>query len=199
MRFELRTTLLLFSCSVLSLSAQTTTPAAVQPGALYAFGGLTGAYTGLSGGKNLDFTAGADLRVYDFRRYLVSGEIRGSIAIDGGTIARQKDIVAGVKVDRLYKGWIDPYVDFLIGRGKINYESGGYLSPDQTLIYISSPTTVLSPGVGVDIPIRVHYSAKLDAQFEHWDTPVTTSGRIYTKALTAAVVYRFNFNRNRPR
>jgi hypothetical protein len=190
---------LFFSCAVLTSSAQTATPAAVQPGALSAFGGLTGTYTGLSGGKNLGITAGADLRVYDFHRYMVSGEVRGTTAIDGGVIDRQKDILAGVRVHRRFNGFIEPYADILIGRGKINYESGGYLNAAQTLVYSSSPSTVISPGGGVDLLMGEQFAVKLDAQFEHWDTPVNTSGTIYAKALTAGIVYRFNFNRGRPR
>ena len=86
-----------------------------------------------------------------------------------------------------------------MGRGKINYESGGYINAAQTLVYTSSPTTVISPGGGVNFLMGDHYAVKLDGQFQHWDTPVNTSGRIYAKALTVGFVYRFNFNRNRPR
>ncbi len=179
---------------MVSSSAQTPPAAAVQPLALSTFGGLTGTYTGLSGGKNLGLTAGVDLRVYTLRHYLFSGEVRGTYPIDGGAIDSEKNFLAGAKVDRIFHQVIDPYADILVGRGVIDYLNGGYVNAADTLIYTRSPSTVISPGAGVDIALTGHFWLKLDGQFQHWDTPVTASGSLYSTALTAAAVYRFDFN-----
>ena len=201
MKFGFRAFLLLFSlvlaCLLLAAPAAQAqaTPAYVQPWELSAFGGINGTYTGLSGGKNLGITAGVDLRVYNFRRYMFSGEVRGTYPLDGGSIDSQKDVLGGLKVDRTFFGRVHPYADILAGRGLIDYEGKGYLNPPETLIFTSSPSTVISPGAGVDLDLSDQIAIKLDAQFQHWDTPVTTSGVIYAKALTAGIVYRFDFNR----
>lgn len=169
-------------------------PAYIQPLALSAFGGINGTYTGLSGGKNLGITAGVDLRFYNLRDYMFSAEVRGTYPVDAGTIDSQKDALGGLKVERTFFDSVHPYADFLFGRGLIDYQGPGYLNPSQTLIYTSSPSNVFSPGAGVDLDLYGPLAIKLDAQFQHWDTPVTTSGSIYAKALTLGVVYRFNFN-----
>jgi hypothetical protein len=185
---------LLFSLVFAAVAAHAqATPAYVQPWELSAFGGVTGTYTGLSGGKNLGITAGVDLRAYTFRRYMFSGELRGTYPIDAGTIDSQKNALGGLKVGRDF-GRIHPYADILAGRGLIDYQGTGYINPSQTLIYTSSPSTVISPGAGVDLDLEDQLALKLDAQFQHWDTPVTASGSLYAKALTAGIVYRFDFN-----
>lgn len=163
--------------------------------ALSAFGGVDGTYTGLSNGKNVGITAGVDLRVYTWRRYMISAEVRGTTPFSDGPVDSQKNVLAGGTVDRIF-GRLDPYAGILIGRGLIDYQSGGYLNPSRTLIYTSSPSTVMSPGFGVDLNLDDHFAIKLDAQFQHWDTPVTTSGTLWAKALMAGVVYRFDFNRH---
>jgi hypothetical protein len=199
--YSSRIALLLFSfvvaASLPSVAGAQAAPAYVQPASLSVFGGLNGTYTGLSGGKNLGITAGVDLRVYNFRSYMVSGEARGTYPVDDGAIDSQKNILAGLKVGRTYFGDVHPYLDILAGRGLIDYENGGFLNPAQTLIYTSSPSTVLSPGLGLDLDVYGQFGLKLDAQLQHWDTPVTPSGSLYAKTLTVGVVYRFNFNHQR--
>jgi hypothetical protein len=200
LRSGFRVFLLLFSLVVACLifaapsaSAQAA-PAYIQPWQLSAFGGINGTYTGLSGGRNLGITAGVDLRFYSFRRYMVSAEGRGTYPLHDGAIDSQKDVLGGFKVDRTFFGRLHPYADILVGRGLIDYQGNGYLNPAQTLIYTSSPSTVISPGAGVDLDLDDQLALKLDAQFQHWDTPVSRSGSIYAKALTAGIVYRFDFN-----
>src|SRR5438270_5827067 len=60
-----KTVLLALAASALVLlptaHAQQALPTATQPLQLSVFGGFGGVYTGLSGGKNLDVLAGADL------------------------------------------------------------------------------------------------------------------------------------------
>lgn len=161
-----------------------------------AFGGLTGTYTGLGGGRNLGITAGVDLGLrpfYGFRPYL---EGRGTAAIDGGQVDSQKNALGGVRLDhKVLVPALRAYGDFLIGRGQIDYQNGGYPSLTGPFLYLRTVSTVLSPGVGLEYRVTDHFSGLVDAQFQHWDTPVTPSGSIWAKPLTIGVRYHFNFNR----
>jgi hypothetical protein len=161
-----------------------------------AFGGLTGTYTGISGGKNLGITAGVDVGLrpfFGFRPYL---EGRGTIAIDSGHIDKQKDALGGLRLEhKVLVPGLRAYGDFLIGRGQIDYENGGYPSPTGPFLYVSSVSTVISPGAGLEFRLTDHFSALADVQFQHWDTPVTPSGAAWAKPLTLGVRYHFNFNR----
>jgi hypothetical protein len=188
--------LLLSSIASIAAPAQSLYTAR-QPLSLSVFGGATGTFTGLQDGKNLGITAGADLRILNYRGFYPSIELRGTYPIHSGLIDAQKNILAGGKLEhRLFSDRVHPYVNLLYGRGQINYENGGYISPDGTLIYIQTDSGVLSPGAGVDLDATHYFSLKLDAQFQRYGTPVTTSGSLYAKALTVAVVYHFDFNRH---
>jgi hypothetical protein len=166
-------------------------PAGTQRLQLSAFAAATGTFTGLAGGKNLAITAGADLTYLGFRQFLPSFEIRGTYPIDGGHISSQKNFLLGPKVEYPL-GKFHPYADFLFGRGQIDYHAPGFVFGDT--LYISSNTWVYSPGVGLDYNVTHNIAIKVDAQFQHWDTPVTTSGTIHPTALSVGVVYNFDFN-----
>jgi opacity protein-like surface antigen len=166
-------------------------PAGTQQLQLSAFVAATGTFTGLEGGKNLGITAGADLTFLRFRQFRPSFEIRGTYPIDQGHISSQKNFLLGPKVEYPL-GKFHPYADFFIGRGQINYHAPGFVYGDT--LYISSNTVVYSPGVGLDYNVTHNIAIKADAQFQHWDTPVTTSGTIHPTALSAGVVYNFDFN-----
>jgi hypothetical protein len=166
-------------------------PTATQQLQLSAFGGATGIFTDLEGGKNLGITAGVDLTYLPLRLVRPSFEIRGTYPIDNGTISSQKNFLLGPKVEHPF-GRLHPYVDFLIGRGQINYEQGGFVVGD--ILYISSNTTVYSPGAGVDYNFTHSIDLKADFQYQHWDTPVVPSWVIHPVALTLGAVYRFDFN-----
>jgi hypothetical protein len=165
-------------------------PAADKPFSFSAFAGATGAYTGLSSGKNVGITAGGDISFKPYHRFYPSVEVRGTYPIDDGKVDSQENILFGVKAERYY-GNFRPYVDFFYGRAKVDYESGGYPNPAGTLLYLDSIGNVYAPGGGVDYILTDHFALKVDFQFEHYGVPVTTSGSIYAKALTIGVVYRF--------
>jgi Outer membrane protein beta-barrel domain len=167
------------------------TPAGTQKLQLSAFAGATGTFTGFEGGKNLGITAGADLTYLGFRLFRPSFEARGTYPIDEGHISSQKNFLLGPKVEYPL-GKLHPYADFLIGRGQIDYHSPGFIFGNT--LYISTNTVVYSPGVGVDYNFSHNLALKADAQFQHWDTPVVTSGTIHPVALTLGVVYNFDFN-----
>ena len=167
-------------------------PAGTQKLQLSAFAAATGTFTGLEGGKNLAITAGADLTFLGFRRFHPAFEARGTYPIDEGHISSQKNFLLGPKVE-FPLGRLHPYADFLSGRGQIDYHSPGFVFGDT--LFISSNTFVYSPGVGLDCNLTHNLAVKADVQFQHWDTPATTSGTIHPTALTLGVVYTFDFNR----
>lgn len=171
--------------------AQQALPTATRPLQLSAFGGLAGVDTGLSGGKNLSFVAGADLGFPPIHRVRPVFEIRGIHFMDGGSIDSQKSAYFGGRADFLLNHRLRPYGDFLFGRGQMNYESGGYVFGNS--VYIETTTNVYSPGAGFDYDLDRHFSLKVDAQFQHWGYAPTSSGGIWSKVGTVGVVYRFNF------
>jgi hypothetical protein len=164
---------------------------ATQQLQLSAFAGGTGTFTNLEGGKNLDITLGADLTYLGFSLLRPSLEVRGSYPIDKGTISSQKSFLVGPKVEHAF-GRLHPYVDFLIGRGQIDYGLGGF--PVGNLLYISSNSTIYSPGGGVDYHFTHSIDLKADLQYQHWNAPVVSSGVIHPVAVTLGAVYRFDFN-----
>jgi opacity protein-like surface antigen len=167
-------------------------PAGTQKLQLSAFAGATGTFTGLEGGKNLGITAGADLTYLGFRRFHPAFEARGTYPIDKGHISSQKNFLLGPKVEYPL-GRLHPYADFLIGRGQIDYHDAGFISGN--ILYINSNTLVCSPGVGLDYNLTHNLAFKADVQFQHWNTPVVSSGSIHPTALTLGVVYNIDFNR----
>jgi hypothetical protein len=170
-------------------------PTATQSLQLSVFGAATGTYTGLSGGRNLGFTAGVDLGFLPYRSFYPSLEVRGTYPFVKGHVDNQKNILAGLKVERHYYGRFHPYADILFGRAAIRYANGGYPNLANNFLYTETPTNVLSPGIGLDVTLSDHFALKGDAQFQRLSTPVTSSGHIYAKPLSLGVIYRFNFNR----
>ena len=163
---------------------------AVQPLALSAFGMGTGTWTNVSGGRNLGITAGVDLAFLTYRKLRPVAEIRGNYPFYEGQVDRQKSFTGGLRVERQI-GPLRPYVNFLIGRGEADFKNG-YLNGN--LLYLKTVSTVYSPGFGVEYDVTPHWTAKVDFQYQSWNTPAVPSGTINPKALSAGVVYRFDFN-----
>ncbi len=178
-------------CSLAHIATAQAVPAGTQNLQFSLFAGGTGTFTDLEGGKNLGITAGVDLTVLTFRLFRPSLEIRGTYPIDGGHISSQKNFLLGPKVEYPI-GRFHPYADFLIGRGEIDYHAPGFDVGNTR--YISTNTLVYSAGVGLDYNLTHSIAVKADAQFQHWDTPVTTSGVLYPTAITLGVLYNFDFN-----
>jgi hypothetical protein len=187
------TSLLALSLVACSIAHAQATPAAIQPITIYGFGAATATYTGLDGGRNFGITAGADVGFRPFHAFYPYLEVRGTYPVDGGQVDAQKTILYGVKAARFY-GRFHPYVDFLFGRDKIDYENGGYPNSAGTLLYINSVSNVISMGGGLDLDITDQFALKIDGQFQHIGVPVNASGDIYAKPLTAGIAYRFDFN-----
>ena len=163
---------------------------AVQPLGLSAFGMATGTWTNILGGRNLGVTAGGDLAFLTYRRLRPVIEVRGNYPFYDGQVDKQKSFMGGLKVEKQI-GPLRPYANFLIGRGQIDFKSG---LQEGNLLYLKTVTTVYSPGFGVEYDVRPQWSAKVDFQYQYWDTPAVVSGSINPKTLSAGVVYRFDFN-----
>src|SRR5712675_1819063 len=114
-------------------------PAGGQKLQLSAFVAATGTFTNLEGGKNLGITAGADLTFLFFRRFRPAFEARGTYPIDKGHISSQKNFLLGPRVEYPI-GKLHPYVDFLFGRGQIDYHAPGFVYGDT--LFISTNTLV---------------------------------------------------------
>jgi len=191
--------------AVLLLAALAVLPAAFAQGKstddralqLYAFGGATGTYTGLGNGRNFGVTAGVDVGTHTYFGVLPTLEVRGTYPFDKGGVDSQKNILAGLKVEKHY-GPVHPYVDILFGRGQIAYQGTGFLSPDGTTLYQQTNSNIFSPGVGLDFDISPTLAIKADFQLQHYNVPVTTDGHIYAKPITIGVVYRFGYNQRHP-
>jgi hypothetical protein len=163
-------------------------PTATRQLEFSAFAGGTGTFTRIEGGKNLGITAGVDLTYLSLHLLRPSIEARGTYPIDDGTIDSQKNFLIGARVEHRF-GRLHPYADFLIGRGEIDYRNGGFAVGK--LLYLSSNSTIYSPGGGLDYDLGRRLAVKADVQVQHWDTPVTASGTIYPVALTLGAVYHF--------
>jgi hypothetical protein len=175
------------SCSC-NATAQHSKPTATQDIRLSAFSGVSGVYTGLSGSRNLSLTVGVDLAMPPWRGMLPTLEFRGTKNVVG-TIAGQKDILGGLKLDILPGNRLHPYGDFLFGRGEMDYGSGGYLF--NNFSYLVTTSYVYSPGAGFDFDISDHLAIKVDGQVQRWSYAPTTSGKLYSTIGTIGLVYRF--------
>lgn len=177
--------------------AQSAQPTASRLIELSAFGGLTGTYTGLSGGRNLGITAGVDVTLPPLFGWQPSIEGRGNHWIDAGKIVAEKSAMGGVRLERrLLVPGLRVYGDILFGRGEMDYQNGGYPAPGGNFLYLASNGPVVSPGAGAEYRLTESISALADVQFQHWDTPAKPSGSVWSTPITLGVRYRFNFNRH---
>jgi hypothetical protein len=183
-------TLLFFSIAACSIARAQGTATAAQPIHISVFGAATGTYTGLDGGKNLGITAGADVSWKPFYGLYPSIEVRGTYPVDGGQVDAQKNILAGLKLEKYY-GRLHPYGDILFGRDKIDYKSPGYPNSTGTLLYIDSISNVISGGGGLDLSVTDHIALKFDVQIQRYGVPVNAAGDIYSTPISVGIVYRF--------
>jgi hypothetical protein len=175
--------------------AQYSQPTASKLFEISTFGGINGTFTGLSGGKNLGLTAGVDVGGRSYYGFRPSLEGRGTYPIDGGHIDAQRSALGGIRIERYILPRLRVYGDFLLGRGQIDYQNGGYPSPDGELLILSSTGNVLSPGAGGEYRLTEHVSGLVDVQFQRWDSPATPSGHLWSTPIMLGARYRFNFNR----
>jgi len=176
--------------------AQSSQPTASKLFEISTFGGLNGTYTGLSGGRNLGITAGVDVGIHSYYGFRPSLEGRGTYPIDGGHIDAQRSALGGIRVERFVLPGLRVYGDFLLGRGQIDYQSGGYPAPEGNFLILKSTGNVYSPGAGAEYRLTEHLTGLVDVQFQHWDTPAKPSGSLWATPIMLGARYRFNFNRH---
>jgi hypothetical protein len=181
---------------VANAHAQSSQPTASKLFEISTFGGINGTYTGLSGGKNLGLTAGVDVGIRSFYGFRPSLEGRGTYPIDGGNIDAQRSALGGIRVERLVLPSLRVYGDFLLGRGQIDYQNGGYPAPEGNFLILQSTGNVFSPGVGAEYRLTRGLSGLIDVQFQRWDSPATPSGTLWSTPIMLGARYRFNFNRH---
>jgi hypothetical protein len=170
-------------------------PTATQALQLSTFIAATRTSTDLESGENLDITSGMDLMLLALRRLDIAGELRGSYPVQRGSADSQESFVSGPKIEYPLHN-IRPYVDFMVGRGRITYLSGGYIF--RNIKYIRSDSLVLSPGIGLDFYLSHRVALKVDFQYQSWNTPAAVSGRIAPGAAMVGATYHFDFNARHP-
>jgi predicted porin len=124
----------------------------------------------------------------NFTRYIrfpvsPSLEVRANIA--PGQTVRENSYLVGVRGQATVLRKFHPYADFLIGTGNIHFyqpELTGRLG-DNSIVY--------SIGGGVDYDLVRNFQAKVDFQYQHWNTGTNAS---LTPSLTIiGLAYRFSF------
>jgi hypothetical protein len=183
------------SVGIVSLAQGQAAPTATQILQLSAFAGASGVYTGLNGaygspfqGRNGSITAGIAAGGHPLFSFYPSIEVRGTYPIRSGAVTGEKNVLGGLVLAKHY-GRLHPYADIFIGRGALSFVTA-YPNPAGNTIYVQTASTVLAPGAGANLFVWGNFAAKADFQLERYETPVTASGSLYSKALTLGVLYR---------
>jgi hypothetical protein len=162
------------------------------------FVGASGVRTGLSSGRNLSITAGLDLTFLPRSRFQPAFEYRGTYAVDKGGIDSIKNNLVGMRVSKSL-GRFHPYGDILFGRGETTYANGGYQVPNTPIFYTQSASNVYSGGGGTELFATRQLALKVDVQIQHYSSPVTTSGSLFSESATVGLAYVFHLGRSRQR
>ncbi|HZQ42440.1 MAG TPA: outer membrane beta-barrel protein [Acidobacteriaceae bacterium] len=158
------------------------------------FAGLTGVNTGLDSGRNLSLTAGVDFDLLPEHTFHPAIEYRGTYALAKGDVDSLKTNLGGLKVSRPFRRF-RPYADLLAGRGETTYANGGYQVPGKLIFYTQSSSNVFSLGGGTDVHATGHLALKIDLQLQHYSSPVTPSGHLYSETATVGLTYVFHTGR----
>ncbi len=164
-------------------------PTATADTHISVFAGLSANYTDLDLSKNGDVMAGFDFEVRPFAGFYPALEGRGLYPIAKGNVDTQENLVGGLRLAR-HKNNLAGYGDVLFGRGVVKYLNGGQPNPSDTVLYIQNTTNVLSFGGGVDWNWTPHFGLKGDFQLQRYDSPVSTTGELYSKVFTIGLTYR---------
>ena len=197
-----------------SFAAGQNAPTAKQALQVSAFGGLTGAYTGIhpnlpvtdvfgvivgttpapEQGKNLAITAGIDMTVRPFFGVSPGIEVRGTYPVNSGAVAGERNLLGGLRLEKQFR-FARVYGDLLVGRGEIVYNPP-FLDVGAQLFYLQNISNVISPGGGAEVDLSRHFALRGDIQYQRYAAPVP-AGHVWATPVTAALVYRFDFNRVR--
>lgn len=166
-------------------------PTATQRLQFSTFFAATHTSTGFQDNNNLDVTSGADLTLLAFHRVNPTIEVRGSYPFQSGSVIGQKNVLVGPKIESPKKN-IQPYINFLVGRGRISYLDGGYIYGN--FKYVRSDSLILSPGAGLNLYSNHRTAVTLDFQYQYWNTPAVLSNRIHPKSISLGFTYNFDLN-----
>jgi len=139
------------------------------------------------------FTAGAELTRYIGWRVAPSLEVRGNYAKTPNV--SESTALVGLRVKTDFRRRFHPYVDVLVGAGRIDFNqppAPGY-THDSSVVY--------SYGAGVDYDVYRNFSARIDFQGQSWNmgpdpSGTTTSSTDFTLAPTTwlfGIAYRIPF------
>jgi len=142
------------------------------------------------------FTAGGDLTRYIGWRVAPSLEVRGNYAT--ARSVSESTILFGLRVKTDFRRRFHPYVDFLVGPGRINFDQP--LAPG----YSQDSSVVYSYGAGADLDVYRNFAAKIDFQGQSWNLGPNTSLPVsqqtpFTLAPTTwvfGISYRIPFRSN---
>lgn len=157
------------------------------------FAGFSGDLTGLESAKNGDITAGIDIGLRPFHGFYPAIEARGMYPVDRGQLVSVDDLLGGLRVSRR-KNRFTPYADGLFGRALLKYANGGLPDSTGTIYYLQNTSNAVSLGAGTDWDWSEHLSLKADLQLQRYDSPVVTTGTLYSKIFTLGIVYRLGFS-----
>lgn len=149
---------------------------------------VTETSTGFAG-QNTAITAGGTLRFHSLFHVEPGIEYRATYPVRSGSVAGEEYFLYGPVLRTQVKSF-HPYVNFLIGRGAINYQSGGFLSG--TDLYSKSFSALHSPGGGVDIDLNENWALKADAQWQLWQVPVLSTGTTRALSVSLGMQYRIH-------
>jgi hypothetical protein len=133
--------------------------------------------------KNLGVTGGFNYTRLFSTPVLPSFEFR-AVYSTGASVA-EREMLSGIRLQTHIRR-THPYVDFLVGPGKIIFAH-------PTSTYTFDTSTVYNYGGGLDWIVNKHLSARVDYQQQHWNIggkPVTI---FYPGALTVGAIYSIPF------
>ena len=135
----------------------------VASAAVTVFGGYANVAPDYGPTHNNGFFAGIDYsRSFRHLPVVPSFELRGGEA--KGTSVNEGTGLIGPKVSFTVLRRIHPYANFLVGFGDIYYNQPFVVG------YLHDSSVVKSVGGGVDFDLRFHLQAKIDYQYQFWNT-----------------------------
>jgi hypothetical protein len=167
------------------------------------YGMMTGTATGVGaysqrefpGGKNLGITAGLTVDFRTLGPFRLGADVRGTYPVSDGQILSERNILGGARLAYETGGYhaIRPYFDGHFGRGQMNYNKGYQVG---NLLYAQTATNVYGGGGGVELDVSDQFSVKVDAQAQHWNTPVILPNKsTWSTQVSIGVAYRLFANK----
>jgi hypothetical protein len=166
---------------------------------LSVFGGYTYTTPDYSYYKDNGGAFGVDLARYNRSRYTPALEVRADF--NSGPVISEDTYMGGLRVHTDFHQRYHPYVDFLVGIGKVTYPVQRYL-PAPTVVTIHDQGLAYSYGGGMNIDITPSFMLKLDGQQQSINlgpnsevAPQDSTFSLAPVVLTVGVTYRVSFHK----